>query len=317
MRKTFIHSITIVAVVLLIMYASRWGATSKGSEHPIDDSIVSKEISEADTRLVVSSGGDAGIDLSNERNIGNSKRSMNSRLQMAEVIIRDYGVTYPDGKYQSKAWRSSLNGIFFLDGNVGIGTYGPVEKLDVSGGSVNIANPGDGNVLLYLSTERHWQLRQFGTGNHTALELASVGGGGNKNFIISTEGNVGIGTTSPAAKLDVSGDLRVTGTFSGDRGPTGVGAPFPKPHYDSGWTHTPKGQTVFNHNVGGDEKDYVVIVMYSGVDGPPHGPCWHWNDDLRHNSGAWWHSLTNTKIYVTRGLADYVSARARVRIWRY
>jgi hypothetical protein len=68
--------------------------------------------------------------------------------------------------------------------------------------------------LLFLGTERHWQLRQLGTGDGTALELASEGGGGspaNKNFIITTRGRVGIGTTNPQARLDVEGDIVASG----------------------------------------------------------------------------------------------------------
>jgi hypothetical protein len=92
-------------------------------------------------------------------------------------------------------------------GNVGIGTTSPAAKLDVSGGAVNINNRGAGAVLLTLATERSWQLRQLGTGAGTALELASVGGGGNKNFVINTTGTVGIGTTGPdrTFRLDVAG----------------------------------------------------------------------------------------------------------------
>ena len=47
--------------------------------------------------------------------------------------------------------------------------------------------------------------RQLGSGSSTALELVSIGGGGNKDFIINTSANVGIGTTSPAFNLHVNG----------------------------------------------------------------------------------------------------------------
>jgi hypothetical protein len=94
---------------------------------------------------------------------------------------------------------------------VGIGTTTPGAKLHVSGGPVTIANPGEGAVLLHLGTERHWELRQFGTGQSAALELASVGGGGNKDFIINTTGGVGIGTTNPQERLEVNGNILATG----------------------------------------------------------------------------------------------------------
>ncbi len=99
----------------------------------------------------------------------------------------------------------NTTGVIGRTGNVGIGTTTPGAKLDVSGGTVRITNKGEGTVLLNLSSERHWEFRQLGTGPGTHLELASVGGGGNKNFVINTTGNVGIGTTTPQTKLDVSG----------------------------------------------------------------------------------------------------------------
>jgi hypothetical protein len=86
----------------------------------------------------------------------------------------------------------------------------------VSGGALRIANQGDGAVLLTLATARSWQIKQRGTGSGTALELASVGGGGNKHFLINTTGRVGIGTLTPQSTLDVNGTtttkvLRITG----------------------------------------------------------------------------------------------------------
>lgn len=98
----------------------------------------------------------------------------------------------------------------FVDnnGNVGIGTTAPTSKLDVIGPMV-IVNGGDQADALWLGIERSWVFRQQGTGAGTALKLQSVGGGGNKNFIIETAGNVGIGTTTPQARLDVRGDIRL------------------------------------------------------------------------------------------------------------
>ena len=97
---------------------------------------------------------------------------------------------------------------------VGIGTSVPAATLDVVGG-VKISRRGDGTVLLELASERSWVFRQRDAGVVSALELASVGGGGNKNLLITTTGRVGIGTTAPAATLDVAGGIKVAGRGNG------------------------------------------------------------------------------------------------------
>jgi hypothetical protein len=79
-------------------------------------------------------------------------------------------------------------------------------------------------------------------------------------------GQVGIGTSSPVAKLDVYGDLAVrTGAFRGELGPGG-GAPFPRPAYNSGWVYLSKsgGTQEMTHNLGGNVDDYVVEVDVKG-----------------------------------------------------
>jgi hypothetical protein len=119
-----------------------------------------------------------------------------------------FSLAAPDG--------SPANAVFVdNDGSVGIGTTtpgtaAPGTKLEVVGGPILAANSGDQADLLWLASERSWVFRQEGTGAAAALKLQSIGGGGNKSFIVQTTGNVGIGTTTPTFKLDVSGNMRAS-----------------------------------------------------------------------------------------------------------
>ncbi len=87
-----------------------------------------------------------------------------------------------------------------------------------SNGETSIYSRGDGTKILRLGIERQWCFMQRGTGAATALELSSDCGGvnNNKNFIINTNGNVGISTTTPLAKLHIwsatNDKLRLSGT---------------------------------------------------------------------------------------------------------
>ena len=47
---------------------------------------------------------------------------------------------------------------------VGIGTTTPTRELQVNGG-IRIVNEAEGAVLLELTTERSWELRQLGSGS--------------------------------------------------------------------------------------------------------------------------------------------------------
>ncbi len=105
-------------------------------------------------------------------------------------------------------------------GRVGIGTYSPGADLHVLGTTpffTEIVETADaGGTWLRLmndSTGGHdWDLVSTGSGNSegTGKLLIHDNSAGNR-MVIDTNGNVGIGTSSPSYPLDVSGDVRATG----------------------------------------------------------------------------------------------------------
>ena len=124
-------------------------------------------------------------------------------------------------------------------GNVGIGTSSPVTKLDVYGAQVlnrgviqaldstaQAAGTGAGLVLggFYTSTQTSAgvQIKASKTNGTSGdygfdmsfLTLQNSTSNLTERMRIDSSGNVGIGTSSPASKLDVVGRLRVEGLVS-------------------------------------------------------------------------------------------------------
>lgn len=86
------------------------------------------------------------------------------------------------------------------NGNLGIGTTNPSEKLSVIG-NIRIDNgAADGGQLVLASSGfSDWNIDNF-SGSLRAYYNAT------EYFRINSSGNMGVGTTSPAARLDVSGN---------------------------------------------------------------------------------------------------------------
>lgn len=109
-------------------------------------------------------------------------------------------------------------------GNVGIGTATPTARLDVSAASApqtpainliaaGVSSVGDGAAISFLHTnsERTYRIYSYATGaNAGSLRFArGTSVGYTDTLTLDSTGNVGIGTTSPAARLDLGATIGV------------------------------------------------------------------------------------------------------------
>ena len=104
------------------------------------------------------------------------------------------------------------NSTLVLDrGKVGIGTTSPGANLDIK---------STGNAVLMQAYSAGYKAMdlwgatngaQFSLYGGTSSSTITIDGRPGYNSVINNGGNFGIGTTSPVAKLDVAGDLRIDG----------------------------------------------------------------------------------------------------------
>ena len=122
---------------------------------------------------------------------------------------KEYGVRRISNRLEFK---TGVGGVYYFnDGNIGVGTTSPSQKLEVSGnlktvGFIMTGGAGAGKVLTSdASGQATWTDSQWTTSG---------------NNIYKQNGNVGIGTVSPSQRLDVNGNLKTTGFMM----PTGAGS---------------------------------------------------------------------------------------------
>jgi hypothetical protein len=105
-------------------------------------------------------------------------------------------------------------------GNVGIGESSPSEKLTIASGNIKLNSfQSSANDYRYIGTEyasgngnnkAEIRFAIDGADTFTRLQFHTANGAGNigERMRITSSGDVGIGTTSPSAKLDVNGIFR-------------------------------------------------------------------------------------------------------------
>jgi hypothetical protein len=110
-----------------------------------------------------------------------------------------------------------LTGDLSVTGNVGIGTNTPGAKLDVN---ASITTAGGWFEAIRFSQKEHSAITHLGGGlllglhSDRSFYFADIKDGNFQKYVMKVDastGNVGIGTTSPGAKLAINGGLHVGG----------------------------------------------------------------------------------------------------------
>ena len=170
------------------------------------------------------------------------------------AITRVGGSAMAIGRYYPSAWAETIR--FTADGNVGIGTTSPAQKLDVVGNirCVPASSAWAEGLSFSMPTTSSWgglrwrRERGNADGNHYIGYIGTdttddlVFGSNNagtqidNNIRITKAGLVGIGTTVPGYKLDVNGVTRFQGIVR---------------FKNAGWNLSDDGQSRFYFDVSG------------------------------------------------------------------
>lgn len=155
-------------------------------------------------------------------NVGIGTASPAYKLDVAgQIRSSSGGIVFPDGTVQTTAgggtssqWTTSGTNIFYNGGNVGIGVTNPTAKLYVSG-----VGPSGTAVFTGSALSSHFNYNGDGSedtyirgGKSTSRVI--INDANNGNVLMLGGGNVGIGTAGPTEKLEVVGNIKVSGNIN-------------------------------------------------------------------------------------------------------
>jgi len=175
-------------------------------------------------RMIISGSGDVGVGISTPLAKTHIRSDVVGKpaLMLANSsydIVWGTNETYRLGEWDGTTFTERMS---ILDaGQVGIGLTAPVQALEIGDTAIGVAriritdtNDNPELQLQYGTGDAHWGIYSNQTSANSFNIWSYNGGLSGDRLTILQSGNVGIGITTPAAKLDINGSLRVRGISS-------------------------------------------------------------------------------------------------------
>jgi len=156
------------------------------------------------TTIAASSSSSSGATWGSITGTLSSQSDLNTALGAKLPLVNVSGTTGYLPKFTGT--NTIRNSIIYDNGSVGIGTTSPAEKLDVRGG-MRLGDGASGEQdINFVSLNGNWQVGTNDVGNGSDNNQFFVYDSQYRLTVQKGSGNIGIGTTSPAYKLDVHSD---------------------------------------------------------------------------------------------------------------
>jgi hypothetical protein len=178
----------------------------------------------------------------------------------------------------TSAWYTPM--IIKNTGNVGIGTDDPSDKLQVVGSAsiINIKSTtaGANSNVHFETTARRWGIGANMALGNSSFEIYDYTAGSNR-FVLDSDGDVGIGVTTPSQKLHVNGNILA-----------------------GSWISTNTTSTRGKYSVWGGDLAYAIGMgsgySYGYLGGTSTGTDYAMSFQMNNSStrGFWWGDSTHT-----------------------